>query len=40
MKARYTQSFRMQAVEKALSRSTGIGLREISNELGVGYSTL
>ncbi len=40
MRARYTQPFRMQAIEKALSRSAGIGLREIANDLGVGYSTL
>ncbi len=40
MKARYTQSFRMQAVEKALSRSADISLREMAGDLGVGYSTL
>ena len=40
MKARYTESFRMQAVEKALSRSADIGLRELAGDLGVGYSTL
>lgn len=40
MRARYSQSFRMQAVEKALSRSAGTGLKELADSLGVGYSTL
>lgn len=40
MRASYSQSFRMQAVEKALNRSASIGLREIASDLGVGYSTL
>lgn len=40
MKARYTQSFKIQAVEKALSRTEEIRLKEIAENLGVGYSTL
>jgi len=40
MKAKYTQSFKIQAVEKALSRSNTTSLREISESLGVGHSTL
>jgi acyl-CoA reductase-like NAD-dependent aldehyde dehydrogenase len=31
MSARHTQSFKMQAVEKALSRAAGITLKEINN---------
>ena len=40
MNAIYTQSFKIQAVEKALSRANGISLKMIVDELGVGYSTL
>jgi len=40
MRARFTQSFKMQAVEKALSRAEGINLAEVAESLGVGYSTL
>jgi len=40
MRARFTQSFKIQAVEKALSRSDSITLKEIAEELGVGLSTL
>ncbi len=40
MSTRHTQSFKMQAVEKALSRATGITLKEIVDELGIGSSTL
>ena len=40
MRARFTQSFKMQAVEKALSRSDVTSLREVSDTLGVGHSTL
>jgi len=40
MSTRYTQSFKMQAVEKALSRAAGITLKEIVDELGIGRSTL
>lgn len=40
MGRRTTQSFKIQAVEKALSRAKGISLDEIADSLGVGYSTL
>jgi transposase len=40
MKAIFTQSFKIQAVEKALSRSDVTSLKEVSDSLGVGYSTL
>ena len=40
MSTRHTQSFKMQAVEKALSRAAGITLKEIVDELGIGRSTL
>jgi transposase-like protein len=40
MRARFTQSFKIQAVEKALSRSDATSLREVSDSLGVGQSTL
>jgi transposase len=40
MKAIFTQSFKIKAVEKALSRSDVTSLKEVSDTLGVGYSTL
>ena len=40
MRAIFTPSFRMQAVEKALGRSAGTSLREVAEGLGVGKSTL
>jgi len=40
MSTRHTQSFKMQAVEKALSRAAGVTLKEIVDELGIGSSTL
>ncbi len=40
MKTRFTQSFKIQAVEKALSRTEETRLQEIAENLGVGYSTL
>ncbi len=40
MRARYTQSFKRQAVEKALSRTDGTTLAEITDSLGIGDSTL
>ena len=40
MNSRYTQSFKIQAVEKALSRSKELNLAEVAESLGVGYSTL
>jgi len=40
MGIRHTQSFKIQAVEKALSRTPQTSLQEIADSLGVGYSTL
>ena len=40
MKARITQSFKQQAVEKGLNRTEGTSLLEIAETLGEGYSTL
>jgi len=40
MQTRYTQSFKIQAVEKVLRRSENTGVAEIAESLGVGYSTL
>ncbi len=40
MKARFTQSFKLHAVEKALNRTEETSLMEIAETLGVGYSTL
>lgn len=40
MSQKFTQAFKIQAVEKALSRAEGIRVLEIAESLGVGYSTL
>jgi hypothetical protein len=40
MKTIFTQSFKIQAEEKALSRSNLTSLKEASDTLGVGYSSL
>ncbi len=40
MRTRYNQSFKIQAVEKALSRSDVTTLKEVSDSLGIGQSTL
>jgi transposase-like protein len=40
MRARYNEWFKRQAVEKALSRSDGTTLVEITDSLGIGESTL
>ena len=40
MRARYTQSFKRQAVEKALSRAEGTTLAEVTDSLRIGQSTL
>jgi transposase-like protein len=40
MRARFTQSFKIQAVEKALERASDIPLKEIADNLGIGQSTL
>ncbi|VAX14046.1 hypothetical protein MNBD_GAMMA24-2521 [hydrothermal vent metagenome] len=38
MRAKFNQSFKVQAVEKALSRSGNTSLGEVAANLGVGYS--
>lgn len=40
MRSEFTQSFKIQAVEKALSRPSGVSVRDIARTLEVGYSTL
>ena len=40
MSGKYSQSFKTQAVEKALNRPEGTGIKHIAETLGVGYSTL
>ncbi len=40
MRSRFTQSFKIQAVEKALSRAEQVSLLEVAEALGVGLSTL
>ncbi|SMN02003.1 Mobile element protein [uncultured Candidatus Thioglobus sp.] len=40
MRARFTQSFKIQAVEKALSRTNDKSLKEVADDLGIGQSTL
>ena len=40
MGIRQTQSFKIQAVEKALSREPQTSLQEIADSIGIGYSTL
>ena len=40
MRARFTQSFKIQAVEKVLERANGVTVKDIADVLGVGHSTL
>ncbi len=40
MSVKYSQSFKTQAVEKALNRPEGTGIKQIAESMGVGYSTL
>ena len=40
MRVRFNQSFKIQAVEKALGRSDVTTLKEVAESLGVGQSTL
>ena len=40
MRTRFTQAYKIQAVEKALTRSESTNLAEMAESLGVGYSTL
>lgn len=40
MSKRYTESFKIQVVEKVLSRANGTTIEEISTRLGVGLSSI
>lgn len=40
MVTKFSKLFKMQAVKKALIREEGTSVKEISNELSIGYSTL
>ncbi|MFT5925235.1 MAG: transposase, partial [Paraglaciecola sp.] len=40
MGKRFAQSFKIQAVEKTLNRHNDVSVKEITDTLGVGYSTL
>jgi len=40
MRAKFTQSFKIQAVEKALCRTDGMRIEDIADNLGIGFSTL
>lgn len=40
MNSKFTPSFKIQAVEKALSRFNTVTVKDIATDLGVGYSTL
>ena len=40
MRARFNQSFKIQAVEKALNRDSNTSVKEVAVSLGVGSSTL
>lgn len=40
MRTRFTQSFKIQAVEKVLERAQGVTVKDIADDLGVGHSTL
>ncbi len=40
MRTRFTQSFKIQAVEKVLERADDITVKDMANVLGVGHSTL
>ena len=40
MKQKFTKAFKIQAVQKALSRDEGVSVKEVADSLGVGFSTL
>ncbi len=40
MRTRFSQSFKIQAVEKALGRANDVSVKDIADDLGVGFSTL
>jgi transposase-like protein len=40
MSARFSQPFKQQAVKKAIMREKGISVKDLADELSIGYSTL
>ena len=40
MRARFTQSFKIQAAEKVLERANDVAIKDMADNLGVGHSTL
>jgi transposase-like protein len=40
MRTKFSQSFKQQAVKKSIMRAEGISVKDIANELSIGYSTL
>ena len=40
MSPRFSQSFKKQAVEKALNRQDNVTLKEVADSLGIGLSSL
>ncbi|MCF6317776.1 MAG: transposase [Proteobacteria bacterium] len=40
MGTKFSKSFKMQAVKKAITRKEGISVKDIADELSMGYSTL
>jgi transposase len=40
MRTKFSQSFKQKAVKKSIMRAEGISVKDIANELSIGYSTL
>lgn len=40
MSKKFSEPFKIQAVQKTLSRSEGVSVKDIADSLGVGYSSL
>ncbi len=40
MSSKFTQSFKIQAVEKAMNRAADVRVRDVANSLQIGHSTL
>ncbi len=40
MRKSFTHSFKIQAIEKALSRQEGMSIKDVAENLGIGHSTL
>jgi transposase-like protein len=40
MSIRFSRSFKIQAVEKVLSRADNVTIKELADSLGVAFSTL